>query len=136
VVTDVTEHKQAEEALRASEERFRAVAESANDAVVSADSAGRIIFWNNGAHKIFGYAAEEVLGQPLTVLMPESFREAHRRGLERFRTTGKAHVLGKTVELQGRRKDGSEFPIELSLAAWETGQGKFFSGILRDLTER
>jgi PAS domain S-box-containing protein len=133
---NVFERKYAEEALRASEERFRALAETANDAIVSADQQGNIIHWNKGAERTFGYSAAETLGKPLTIIMPERFRAAHRQGLERYRSTGEAHVIGKTVELVGRRKDGTEFPLELSLSSWKTGPGAFFTGIIRDITER
>lgn len=133
---DVTERKQVEAALRESEIRFRSVAQSAKDAVIAADSSGNIIFWNNGARAIFGYEEEEVLGKPLTFLMPERYRDAHRRGLERYRSTGETRVIGKTVELHGLGKGGSEFPLELSLATWKTGAGTFYSGIIRDITER
>ena len=135
-IRDVTGRKQIEQNLRASEERFRALTQSVNDAVISADTSGRIVFWNKGAQVIFGYAEEEVVGQPLTLLMPEPYHEAYREGLKRFQATGDSRVIGKLIELQGRRKDGSEFPLELSLAVWETGQGKFFSGVLRDITLR
>ncbi len=133
---DVTDRKQAEQAIRSSEERFRSVAQSANDAIISANSAGDIVYWNRGARAIFGYEEGEVLGKPLTLLMPEQYRESHRRGLERMLTTGETHVIGKTVELQGLRKDGAEFPLELSIAMWKAGEDTFYSGIVRDITER
>jgi PAS domain S-box-containing protein len=136
IARNITERKQAEEAIRANEERFRSVAESANDAIVSADAEGRIIYWNRGAQTIFGYEEKEVLGEPLTRLMSERYRDGHRKGLERVRTTGEAHVIGKTVELHGLRKDGTEFPLELSLATWKMGEDTYYSGILRDITER
>lgn len=125
-----------EEALRAVEQKFQAVVQSAGEAIVSADSRGSMIAWNRGAERIFGYTVAEVLGQPLTLLMPEGYREAHLQGLERLRSTGEARVLGKSVELAGRRKDGSEFPLELSLAQWSVGGETFYSGVLRDITER
>src|SRR5262249_14334898 len=78
----------------------------------------------------------EALGQPLTLLMPECFHGAHRNGLERYRSTRESRVIGRTVELRGRRKDGSEFPLELSLAVWEAGQTKYFTGMIRDITQR
>ena len=130
------ERKRAEVALRESEMRFRSVAESANDAIISADSRGIIIFWNKGAQTIFGYAEEEVLGQPVTLLMPEQYRDSCRRGLERPSSPGESHLIGKTAELQGLRKDGSKFPLELSLASWVTGEETFYSSIIRDITER
>src|SRR5438552_12726844 len=133
---DVTEHQRAQEALRASEERFRAVAVTANDAIISADAHGDITYFNPGSERVFGYTADEVSGKPLTTLMPERFREAHRAGLARYLATGEAHVVGKTVELAGRNKDGREFPLELSLASWKLGSDVAFTGVLRDITER
>jgi PAS domain S-box-containing protein len=133
---DITERKRVEEILRASEMKFRAVAQSANDAIVAADSRGNIISWNNGAQHIFGYQEEEVLGHPLTLLMPEVYRAAHNNGLKRYAETGEAHVIGKTVELHGMRKDGTEFPLDLSLSSWNAGGENFYSGIIRDITER
>ena len=133
---EIAERQRAEKALRESEMRFRSVAQSANDAIIAADSNGNIVFWNKGAQTIFGYAEAEVLDKPLTLLMPPRYRDTHRRGLERMRTTGEAHIIGQTVALQGLRKDGSEFPFELSLATWQTEEGTFYSGILRDITER
>lgn len=118
------------------EERFRAVAETAIDAIVSADCQGSIIFWNKAAERIFGYSAGDIIGKPLTCLMPERFRKAHQAGLKRIVATGESRVIGKVVELAGLRKDGSEFPLALSLSAWETREGLFFSGIIRDITER
>jgi PAS domain S-box-containing protein len=128
--------KQAEGTLRASEERFRAVAETAKDGIVSANGRGDIVYLNAAAEQMFGYSAHEVLGKPLTLLMPERLREAHRRGLERFTSTGEARVIGKTVELAGRTKQGREFPLELSLSTWSSAGEPFFSAILRDVTER
>lgn len=136
IIRDITERKRAEQSRAELQARFQAVAETANDAVVSADSHGDIIYFNPAAERIFGYSADEATGQPLTLLMPEQFRAAHCEGLTRFQATGEAHVIGKTVELVGRRKDGSEFPLELSLASWKTGERNFFTGIIRDITER
>jgi PAS domain S-box-containing protein len=132
----VVERTRAEEALRASELRFRSVVESAGDGMITADSAGNIMTCNKSAQAIFGYREEEVLAQPLTLLMPERYREAHRKGVERFGATGKAHVVGRTVELHGLKKDGSEFPLELSISIWTAGEHAFYSGIIRDITER
>src|SRR3989441_8360601 len=93
--------KQAEEALRDSEERFRAVAETATDAIVSADKRGHITYFNPGAERIFGYAARDVIGRPLTLLMPQRFHEAHRQGLSRFLSTGQARVIGRPAQPGG-----------------------------------
>ncbi len=130
------QQRQAEERVRASEEKFRALAHTAHEAIVSADSQGNIVYFNPGAEATFGFRAAEVVGRPLTLLMPERFHDDHRRGLARFLSTGLGNVIGKTVELVGRRKDGGEFPMDLSLAAWQTAEGSFFTGIIRDISER
>lgn len=126
--------KRDEQALRQSELRFRSVARAVNDAVITADDRGHIIFWNRGAQTIFGYEEKEVVGKPLTILMPERYREMHSRGLQRLSATGESTMIGKTVELQGLRRDGSEFPLELSLGTWHPAEGIFYSGIIRDIT--
>jgi PAS domain S-box-containing protein len=133
---DVTEQRRAEAALAESEERFRALAVSANDAIISADHEGRITYFNPGAEHIFGHCASEVTGSPLTLLMPERFRVTHRDGFARYLSTREARVVGRTVELVGLRKDGSEFPVELSLATWQREGELAFSAILRDITAR
>jgi PAS domain S-box-containing protein len=125
-----------EHALAASEDRFRSVVESATDAIVLADQAGNIISWNNSAERLFGYTEEEVLGQPLTLLMPARYRQVHQRGLDRLRSMGTPQLIGKTIELRGQRKDGSEFPLELSLGTWKSANTTLFSGIIRDISER
>ncbi|MFA5808795.1 MAG: PAS domain S-box protein, partial [Thermoleophilia bacterium] len=124
------------ESLEKSEERFRSVTQSANDAIISADSQGNIISWNKGAQNLFGYSEEEALGRPVTMLMAEHYREIHRNGMERFLETGEPRVMGNTVELNGQRNDGAEFPIELSLSSWNTKEGTFFASIIRDITAR
>jgi len=133
---DITARRRAEEAVRTSEEQFRILAATANDAIVSANSRGDITYFNPGAERAFGYAAAEAVGQPLTLLIPERFQAAHRAGLTRYLTTGEARVVGKTVELVGRRKDGTEFPVDLSLASWKRGPDVAFTAIIRDITER
>lgn len=115
---------------------FQAVVETAQDAIVSADNQGRIVFWNRLAQSIFGYSTEEALGQPLTIIIPERFRYAHETGLKRLASTGVSRIIGKTLELMGLRKNGSEFPLELSLATWKTDGAPFFTAIIRDITER
>lgn len=136
IVRDITEHKRIDEALRESEAKFRSVMHSAHDAIISTDSADKIIFWNKGAEVIFGYNERETFGKTLEFLMPESYRLWHREGLKRVSTTGKDNLFGKTIEMQGLRKDGSEFPLELSLALWKMGEKVFYTGIIRDITER
>ena len=133
---DVTTHKQAEDALRESEALFRAVSESAHDAIVTADGSGKIIKWNPSAGQLFGYTESEAMGQSLTCLMPNRFRDRHVAGMNRVMDGGRPHVMGNPVELVGLRKDGSEFPLELSLARWQIARGNFITGVIRDITVR
>ncbi|MGH7768398.1 MAG: sensor histidine kinase, partial [Candidatus Binatia bacterium] len=135
-VRTLAERKQHEEALKGNEERFRGMAEAAEDAIISADQDGHITFFNHGAERVFGHGSGMMIGKPLTAIMPERFRDAHRAGIKRFLSTGEARVIGKTVELVGMKSDGSEFPLELSLSSWRMDKGIFFTGILRDITER
>jgi PAS domain S-box-containing protein len=125
-----------EERLREGEERFRTMTESAVDAVVTADAAGAIVSWNRGAQAVFGYGPAEVLGTPLARLVPEHLRERDAEGRERIASTDVTPALERPVELHGVRKDGRVFPIELSLARWETRRGAFHTVIIRDVTER
>jgi diguanylate cyclase len=124
------------QSLRRSEVGYRALVESAVDAIVSADATGRIVSWNTAAERLLGYGADEVLGRPLTILIPEELREAHERGLDRFLSSGEARILGRTVELEAVRADGTTFPIEMALSTWTSDEGRFFTGVIRDITER
>lgn len=126
----------AEHALHESEVRFRSLVEAATDSIVLADHKGTIISWNPAAARLFGYTDDEVQGHSLTMLMPARHRTAHERGLARVRDTGRSRLIGRLVELEGLRKDGSEFPLELSLAMWKTDDAVFYSGIIRDITQR
>ncbi|MBM2815223.1 MAG: hypothetical protein HW421_1985 [Ignavibacteria bacterium] len=125
-----------EEALKESEERFRLISQSANDAIITIDENDIIIGWNKSAENIFGFTEEEILGKPLLLIQPKKFLELHSAGFKRLKKGGEPHVIGKTVELLGLHKNGLSFPIELSLSEWKTSQGKFFTGIIRDITER
>src|SRR5205823_4498198 len=116
--------------------KFRTVTHSVGDAIISADIRGTIIFWNYAAEKIFGYSQDEVLGKPLTMIIPERYRERHRAGIARLQTGGEGRVIGRTVELQALRKDGAELPVELTLSAWQTSEGTFYTGVVRDITDR
>ncbi|MFC0236599.1 EAL domain-containing protein [Fictibacillus phosphorivorans] len=119
-----------------SERKFRSVIESANDSIILSDRTGTIISWNKGAELIFGFTEKEVLGKNLQIIIPYKFRKAHKEGMERYLLSGEPKVIGNTVELEGVRKDQSEFPIELSLAAWQEDNQVYFSSIIRDITER
>jgi len=136
IIRDITEPKKAIEQLRTSEERFRSVAESANDAIILADGMAQIVLWNRAAQIIFGFSEDEVLGKPLSMLMPQHDRDSHEQGFERYAQDGDSHETGRTVQLKGLRKDGSEFPLELSISTWKTAEGRSYCGIIRDITER
>lgn len=133
---DISERIKTERALHESEARYRSVAQVASDAIIIINSDGKIMTWNNGAQNIFGYSADEMLGKDLDNLMPKSFYGKHKEGLSRVNTGGKRNVIGKTVKLEGVRKGGSVFPLELSLSTWETRDGMFYGGIIRDISER
>lgn len=128
--------EQVARSLQHSETMLRGVTQTAHDAIIAADAGGLIQYWNPGAARIFGYDTAEVLGKPLTMLMPQRFHDAHRSGIRRYVETLQARVVGRTVELAGRRKDGSEFPLELSLGAAPLEGGMSFTGVIRDITER
>ena len=133
---DVTDRKRAEEKLREIWERFQSVVESASDAIVTMKEDGSIASWNHAAEKIFGYSTQSALGLPMTLLMPQRYREAHIAGLQRFLLTGETKVIGNTIELMGLKQNGSEFPMELSLAEMHVGGGRMFTGMMRDITDR
>jgi PAS domain S-box-containing protein len=122
--------------VRQSEERFRSVTESAVDAIISTDTNGIMLSWNHGAQRLFGYARDEMVGQPLTMLMPARYRGPCCDGLNRVVATGQQRLMGKTLEMHGLTRDGEEFPVELSLSSWQTGDSTFFGAIIRDITER
>jgi PAS domain S-box-containing protein len=124
------------ETLRSSEERFRSVAQTANDAIITIDSGGNVAFWNETAADIFGYKFADAFGKPLNFIIPERFRARHKSGIERVVSSGKSDLAGKTVEMIGLKKDGQEFPVELSLSSWTFKEEIFFTGIIRDITER
>jgi PAS domain S-box-containing protein len=125
-----------EHALGESKERFRAVVETASDAIILADHLGTITSWNRAAQVLFGYTEDDVLGKPLTMIMPVRYRAAHQKGMERVQAAGHSRLAGKPIELHGLKKDGTEFPLELSLGTWQSAGNIFFSGIIRDITER
>src|SRR5918993_727639 len=129
-------HREAASELQQSDERYRTVLDAAFDAIITITSDGTIQWFNRGAERIFGHRAEEVVGQPVTLLMPERYRELCVAGLHRYLQTGEARVVGGTTELVGLRKDGSEFPIEMSLGETQENRERLFTGVIRDVTER
>lgn len=128
--------KKTEITLKKSEERFRAVAESAVDAIVTTNVDGIIRYFNYSLEEIFGYSPEELTGKPLTTLMPERLRKNYTQELERFKKTGEHRLIGKTVSTTGLKKDGTEFPFEMSLSSWKSGEKTYFTAIIRDITEK
>lgn len=122
--------------LRESEEKFRMVAESTSDAMVVIDSSGNIVSWNRGAWLMFGYSAEEALGKSLSLLMPEHMRDRHRMILDKITAVESRGVRRDPMEQPGQRKDGTLFPVEVSLATFMAHGTRYFSGIIRDITAR
>ena len=122
IMEDVTERKRMQQTLLESEEKFRQISATAQDAILMMDNAGRIVFWNNAAEKIFGYAASEALGKELhTLIVPERFRDAFHKNFPAFLATGSGAVVGKTLELAAFGKNGAEFPVELLVTAAKLG---------------
>jgi PAS domain S-box-containing protein len=136
VVEDITQRKQEESARRYSEERYRVVVETANDAVVSADESGAIQFANPAIMRVFGYDPAELIGKPLTALMPEFMRKLHENGFRRYLTTGQRHVNWQGNEFTGLRKNGQEFPVEVSFGELTMNGHRVFTGFIRDISER
>ena len=136
-VQDITDRKLIQEALRESEDQFRTIAASAQDAIIMMDADGAISFWNPAAEAIFGYTAQEVLGQNLHhLLAPERFHAAFNAGIARFRTSGEGGAVGRMIELAALRKDGIEIPIELSLSAVRRKDQWIAISIVRNISER
>ena len=134
---DITNMKNVERALEESEEKFRTMSNSANDAIVMIDNLGNINFWNRTAEMIFGINSCEVIGRQLhDIVAPERYRSTFRKGFEKFKRTGKGNLVGNTMELYAQHKNGTEFPIELSVTGIKLkGEWNGLS-IIRDITER
>jgi PAS domain S-box-containing protein len=136
IIRDVTDRTKLVEDLANSEARLSAILGSATDAIVCADQLGVITMWNEAAQRILGYSEEEAVDQPLTLIIPERFHDAHNAGILRQSRGEEPRIIGQTVEVFARHKDGHEIPIELSLATWTLGDERFYSGILRDVSMR
>jgi PAS domain S-box-containing protein len=136
IIQDITERKQAEEALRESEEQTRLIVESALDAVVTINTDSTLTGWNTQAEAIFGWSRQEALGQSIDIILPPQYREAHHRGLKYFLATGEGPVLNQRIEISARHRDGHEFPVELAISAVRLGDSFIFSAFIRDITER
>lgn len=131
---DVTERQRIEQALRENEGLLRSIVNTAADAIVTTDERGTIESFNTAAERMFGYSAEEAIGQNVDLLMPAPCREEHAEHIRRYVQTRESHIIGTTRELTARRKDGTTFPIELSVS--EIDHYHRFTGIIRDISER
>jgi PAS domain S-box-containing protein len=154
IIKEITEQKRTEEELkrhskllkklveertrrlRESETRFDSVANFASEALLTLDDHANIIFWNKAAETIFGYSQNEAIGKPIALIMPKRARESTMQSIFRSISNRKFISAGKTLEVLGLKKNGNEFPIELSFSVWKTGKRMFSTGIIRDATQR
>ena len=133
---DVTDRKRAEDALRDSESRLRAVFDAAVDGIITINESGLIESVNPAVERLFGYSAAELVGRNVSVLMPDPYRSEHDSYLESYRRTGQRRIIGIGREVRGLRKDGTEFPMDLSVSELRLGGQRMFTGLVRDVTER
>ena len=136
VTRDFTERKKAEEALRASENRFRSLFEFSPDAIVVTNQEGKIAEVNTHVQEVFGYDRSELLGQPIEVLIPERFHIAHPGHRADYAARPRVRTMGAGLDLYGRRKDGSEFPVDIMLGPVAAPEGQMVLGVIRDLTQK
>jgi PAS domain S-box-containing protein len=136
LLTEIDDRTRAEDELRRSEARHRVVVETASDAVVSIDESGAIILANPATKRIFGYAPEELIGKPLTVLMPGAMGKHHETGFKRYLETGARHLNWQGTEMTAMRASGEEFPVEVSFGEMIADQRRVFTGFIRDISEK
>src|SRR5687768_992249 len=121
----------------AGDSHVRSILDAAHEAYVAMDAGGFIVDWNPEAERTFGWSREEAVGRVLAdTIIPERYREAHLKGLERFIETGEGPVLGRRLELEGIHRDGREFPVELTISAEQVGERQLFNAFLHDISER
>ena len=133
---DITERKWSEKALKESEEKFRKLADTASDSILTIDSEGKIISWNKSAERTFGYAFNEVIGKEIQTILPQKYKSLHQTSLVELASGRAPTVIGKTITVEATRKDGTIFPIELSLSLWEANNSVYYTAIIRDISER
>jgi len=137
ILRDITERKRAQEVIRASQVRLAGILDTADDAIISLDSSQCITLFNQGAEKIFGYTAGEILGKPVDVILPDRFTDKHRGHVGEFANSVEtARKMGERRDIFGRRKDGTEFPAEASISKVELERETTFTAILREITDR
>ena len=136
IIRDLTEQRKAEAELRVSEERFRAIAESSIDAIITADTQSRITFCNPAAERMFGYSAEELIGQPGNMLVAERFRDQDRAGYQHVVQENMSRLAGRPVEACGLKKDRQEFPVEISVTTYTIDDRIYFTSTIHDISER
>jgi PAS domain S-box-containing protein len=134
--TDIEDRKRAEQELKVSEEKHRVIVEAASDAVISMDESGGILLANPATARIFGYDPVELIGKPLTVLMPEFMRKLHEAGFRRYLATGERHLNWQGAEVTALRKNEQEFPVEVSFGEMTRNGHKVFTGFIRDISEK
>lgn len=132
----ISKKHEIESLIEEQNKRFQVICSSKNDAIITSDETKRILFWNKGAEYIFGYSSDEAVGQPLTLIIPAELHQRHNEGIERMNQRMEPRVLGKVLELKAIKKGGEEFPIELTLGSWDNDGKRYYSGIIRDITEK
>ncbi len=136
VTRDLTERKRAEDALRASEMKFRAVAESASDAIISVDNQGAVLSWNRGAELLFGYQSSDIVGQSLIRLLPSKDHAQFEKNLQQFNSANQPDAIPEILQLEGVKRNGKRFPVEVAIGWWRQDGRFYFSGVIRDITKR
>ena len=136
IIRDITDRKAAELAQRESELRLRSILDTVPDAIVVIDAQGAIQSFSPAAERLFGYNSAEVIGRDVNILMPTPYREAHDGYIERYLRTGERRIIGIGRVVTGRRRDGETFPMELQVGEFSFAGGRYFTGFVRDLTER
>lgn len=135
-INDITKSKKVIHELMESEIKFKSVLQSAKDSVILSDKEGKIIFWNNYSEKLFLYKKDEIIGKPFSTIIPKRYKLDYIQKLSQNLSLGRSRIVDKSMEVKGIRKDGTDFPMDLSLSSWTVGNETLYCGIIRDITER